>query len=286
MSHLEKLEQALELLINEEQDKAKALLHDVIVGKSRSIYEELEATIESEIEEGMRGPEFGDDEKEDFMHDVERDEEEVDAEGYMEADDEEAEDDMPMGDEMPMDMDDEMPEEEVEDRVEDLEAKLAELTAKFDELMADEMDEPEHQDMEMDMMPMDDEPEVEGYYEGKECDEAEEVEESDEPLEEATKLQDEVADPGMGSEGHEAAKGSSVKVDKEAPYTKAPSKEHQGGEPHKINDGSDGNQKPMDAKHDNGFGAEDNIDVDHKAAPEAKKDPKDDDKSAKSTLGQ
>ena len=36
-----KFEQLLELLINEEQDKAEALFHEIVVEKSRDIYENL-----------------------------------------------------------------------------------------------------------------------------------------------------------------------------------------------------------------------------------------------------
>ena len=36
-----KFEQLLELLINEEQDKAEALFHKIVVEKSRDIYENL-----------------------------------------------------------------------------------------------------------------------------------------------------------------------------------------------------------------------------------------------------
>ena len=35
------LENVLELLINEEQDKAEALFHEIVVEKSRDIYENL-----------------------------------------------------------------------------------------------------------------------------------------------------------------------------------------------------------------------------------------------------
>lgn len=59
-----------------------------------------------------------------------------------------------MGDEMPVDDmgGDEAGEEEIEDRVMDLENALDELKAEFDELMADEMSEPEHADLAGDEM--------------------------------------------------------------------------------------------------------------------------------------
>ena len=48
-----KFEQLLELLINEENDKAQALFHEIVVEKSRDIYEglaEAETTVEAKDE--------------------------------------------------------------------------------------------------------------------------------------------------------------------------------------------------------------------------------------------
>jgi len=42
-----KFEQLLELLINEENDKAESLFHEIVVEKSRDIYEGLAETEES-----------------------------------------------------------------------------------------------------------------------------------------------------------------------------------------------------------------------------------------------
>jgi hypothetical protein len=42
--HTNKFEQLLELLINEENDKAQALFHEIVVEKSRDIYEGLAET--------------------------------------------------------------------------------------------------------------------------------------------------------------------------------------------------------------------------------------------------
>lgn len=88
-----KLEQVLECLINEESDRASELLHDVIVEKARTIYQDLvneedededEDECEEELEENFafeaegEEEEFGDeddamggDETDDFMGDVE-----------------------------------------------------------------------------------------------------------------------------------------------------------------------------------------------------------------------
>ena len=45
-----KFEQLLELLINEENDKAEALFHEIVVEKSRDIYEGLAETAEETTE--------------------------------------------------------------------------------------------------------------------------------------------------------------------------------------------------------------------------------------------
>jgi hypothetical protein len=148
---MNKYEQLIEFIINEQEDKARELFHQIVVEKSREIYENL--IDEEEIEESPMDP-------------VNSLVDEVDAEeqGMAEADDEEMgmDDDMggemdaEMGDDMGMDaeMGDDMGGEEagLEDRVMDLEAALDELKAEFDALMSDEMNEPEHDDMGMDDM--------------------------------------------------------------------------------------------------------------------------------------
>ena len=67
MSHRQRLEQVLELLINEEHEAASELLHSVIVEKARTMYEDL-------VDE-----DFGGDEKEDFASDIEADKEEIES---------------------------------------------------------------------------------------------------------------------------------------------------------------------------------------------------------------
>ena len=79
MSHRQKLEQVLELLINEEQDAAADLLHSVIVEKARTMYEDL-------VDE-----DFGGDEKEDFASDIEADKEEIESDEIFDGEDEEGE---------------------------------------------------------------------------------------------------------------------------------------------------------------------------------------------------
>lgn len=122
------IEQMLEHLVNDEQQKAEELFHEYVVKQSREIYETL---IESEMK---------DDEEE------EKEDEDVE-EGFGEFDDVvEADDEMDLDSEDPTDdlageLDSEEP--EGEDRGEeelfmDLEAIVDELQAKFDELKGHE----------------------------------------------------------------------------------------------------------------------------------------------------
>lgn len=144
MTDRKQFEAMLDALLSENQETAKDIFHNIVVAKSREIYEELLA--------------------EDFeiAEEEESDEEEVDeAFGEEESDDDEVGDDEVGGDatddfvddsedDMDMDMDSsEEPEGEgdIEDRVLDLEDALEELKAEFDELMAGEENEPEHADM-------------------------------------------------------------------------------------------------------------------------------------------
>ena len=139
---MSKYEQLIEFIINEQDDKARELFHQIVVEKSREIYENL--IDETDIEEPVS----------DIADDIQADEE-----GVVEADDEMDMDPAMGGDDMEMDADmgseegdmDDMGGEEggLEDRVMDLEAALDELKAEFDALMSDEMEEPEHADMAM-----------------------------------------------------------------------------------------------------------------------------------------
>jgi hypothetical protein len=131
-----KFEQLIEFIINEDEEKARTLFHDIVVEKSREIYENIIA--EEMEEEGMHG-QVGD-----LMDEISAEES-----GVIEGDEEEEFD---IGDddgEEVMDFDAEEHDgegEDVEDRVDALEDKLDQLMAEFEELMADEENEPEHHD--------------------------------------------------------------------------------------------------------------------------------------------
>ena len=192
---VDKFQQMLEYLVNEDKEKAEELFHEIVVEKSRQIYEDLlaEEFADDEIEEA--------DEEE--VEESDEDEiEEADEEEVEESDEEVEEDfdldefdveEAPMGgdpaDDMEMDMDmddDDMDDDDMDmdgdgdepatqDDIKDLEAELADLKAEFEELMSD-MDKDD--DMDDDDMDMDKES-VDEYEDFEESDE-EEVEESDE----------------------------------------------------------------------------------------------------------
>ncbi len=155
MADQNKFEKMLELLINEDKDAAEALFHEIVVEKSRSIYESLledEADIEEESDEEVdEAADEDDDEEMDEGFDLDQFEVEADDDmggdptddmlGDLGMDDEE-------GDDMDMDMGDEGDEDDMEDRVEDLEDALEDLKAEFEKMMAG--DEGEDDDMDMD----------------------------------------------------------------------------------------------------------------------------------------
>jgi len=171
MANPNKFEEMLERLINEDKAGAEELFHEIVVEKSRSIYENLLA---EDYEENVEEAEDHDEEKE----------EEPETEGYKKKKDEEKDEEMsedfdldsfeveaeeddadPMaavmgGDEtddleMDVSMDDEGEmdgdEGDVEDRVEDLEDALDELKAEFEKMMSGEEGDDEGDDMDMDM---------------------------------------------------------------------------------------------------------------------------------------
>ena len=138
-----KFEEMLEHLVNEDREKAEELFHDIVVEKSRKIYEDLlsEEVKDEEVDEASKDEEV----KEDFDLDefeVEADDEADDAEADMDAD---AEMDADMGDEEPAADD----AEGMEDKIADLEDELADLKAEFDAMMGGDEEGEGDDDMEM-----------------------------------------------------------------------------------------------------------------------------------------
>ena len=130
-----KFEQLIEYVINDEEQKAHELFHDIVVEKSREIYENLmneEDDVEEEVEEsiGGTGSEVDNLRSEVEVHEEEGDEPEFDEEPEHEEehDGEEEECDDEEGNEV---------EGDIEDRVVDIEDKLDELMAEFEALMGD-----------------------------------------------------------------------------------------------------------------------------------------------------
>ena len=200
MTDRSKFEQMLEYLISDEQDKAKELFHQLVVEKSREIYEEILAEDFNEAKES----------------EDEEDDEEVD-EGmqvtFTETDDEEPEDDMGGMDDMDAMGDDEIGgdatddfmgdieagdeegddmegEGDIEDRVVDLEDALDDLKAEFEKMMSGE------------------EGEEAGDEEGEEADDEMGMD-SDEPVKDSFEVSDnfmreyieKVANPKYGDDG-------------------------------------------------------------------------------------
>ena len=176
---MNKFEQLIEYVINDEEGKARELFHDIVVEKSRQIYEEMmeEETVEEAVDEELDEAEsthtkddraekagrkvtkdieydekhkmeegmeeagmMGGDQADDLIDDVEVEEEGMNMEG--EGDDEDEM--MPSGE----------GEGDLEDRVVDLEDKLDELMAEFAEFEA-LMDPEAGDDMGSDEMDMD-----------------------------------------------------------------------------------------------------------------------------------
>ena len=228
MSERNKLEQVLELLLAEDNERAEELLHEYVVETARAEYErildedevvETEETEEETVEESEESEEEAveeaiddSDPEADFVSDVADTDAGIDDDeiGGFGSEEEAGE------------------EEDLEDKVDSLEDELEDLRAEFEKLLSGEEEGegeelPVDMDMEMDM----EQPEEESI----EYDLDEEVEEDEEVVEEATKLSDTVAAP----KGGEADS-------KESPLTKKPKATvvTGAGTPVKANDGGEG----------------------------------------------
>ena len=124
-----KFEQLIDLIINENDEQASSLFHDIVVEKSREIYESImaEEMMDDDLEEGMGG-QVGDlaDEitAEESGISEEEDEIDIDSEEIFDID---GADESEAGD-------------EVEDAVIRIEDKLDDLMAEFEEIMGKEDD--------------------------------------------------------------------------------------------------------------------------------------------------
>jgi hypothetical protein len=143
---MNRFEQLIEYVINDEEAKARELFHDIVVEKSRQIYENIMAEedieeakdeeldeAEEELDEGMGG-----DAADDLIDDVEMEEESdmnMEAEG-----DEEMDMSMDDGEEAEFSMGDEggSSEAATKDDIMNLEDKLDQLMAEFEDLMGND----------------------------------------------------------------------------------------------------------------------------------------------------
>jgi hypothetical protein len=116
------IEQMLEHLVNDEQQKAEELFHEYVVAKSREIYENL---VESEIEEESKDDEEDEEVEENF------DEFAAEADDEMDLDADDDTDDL--AGELGGD-DDEFADKDPEDLLKDLDDIVDALQAKFDEM--------------------------------------------------------------------------------------------------------------------------------------------------------
>jgi hypothetical protein len=145
---MNRFEQLIEYVINDEEQKARELFHDIVVEKSREIYEdimaeeELEEGADEELEEDLEEGAMGGDASDDLIDEVEM-EEESDMNMEAEGDDDMDNDGMDMDPDAERDefgSDDGMDggdEPATKDDIMNLEDKLDQLMAEFEDLMGD-----------------------------------------------------------------------------------------------------------------------------------------------------
>lgn len=133
------LEQMLEHLVNDEQEKAEELFHEYVIAKSREIYEGLmeeemedDEDDDEEVDEASKKDEDDEDEQvdEEFEDIAIEGDDDMDMMGGDETDDLEAE--------LDADMDDDMEDKEPEELFQDLDAIVDELQSKFDAMQGDD----------------------------------------------------------------------------------------------------------------------------------------------------
>ncbi len=146
-----KFEQLIDLIINEQEDKARELFHDIVVEKSREIYESI--MDEEMIGEGdMDAMDSGMEEGDEMVGEVGQLMDEISAEesGVAEAEDDsdiefddEAEED---GEDLTTDLEDEHDAEDKPETVDDVKDKFEELLADFERILSGDEDSEEDMD--------------------------------------------------------------------------------------------------------------------------------------------
>ena len=150
MTDRAQFEAMLEALINEDQETAKEIFHNIVVAKSREIYEEL---LSEDFEASDTGNPYAQeafgDEEDDSEEPADDEADDADMGDEEEPADDEEGDELDFGDDE--ESDDSMDDAEQSDRILDLEDALEELKAEFEQLMADEDGEETDMGMEPEM---------------------------------------------------------------------------------------------------------------------------------------
>ena len=124
-----KFEQLIDLVINENEEQARALFHDIVVEKSREIYENMMA---DDMQEGDgMGGQVGQ-----MMDEISAEEQGMTEEDEVVDFDDEDDEDI-----VDIETDDDMGDEGVEERLVSIEDKLDQLMAEFEEIMGNDDDE-------------------------------------------------------------------------------------------------------------------------------------------------
>lgn len=218
----DKWKQLIDLIVNEEEDKASELFHEIVIESSREIYENL-ITSEDLVDEADV-EETSEDEVEDFIDEIQADEE-----GISEEDDdmEDAADDM--ADEMGMEEPADEPEadEDMENRVIELEDEMEALKAEFAALVDDHDDEDEADEEEAEEAEEADESVAFEDADEEVAEDAEEIEEAEEIVEYTEKApapkggDDDNATSTVAKSGKGGIKNASSAEEKGAPAPKA-----------------------------------------------------------------
>lgn len=207
---MNKYEQLIEFIINDDSDKARELFHNIVVEKSRDIYESL-------IDETDLDETFGGNQVSGLVDEIQVDEEglseeEEGAEEFGAEEDSELDNDFDNSGDLDSHEEEHATDEE---RITDLESALDELKAEFDALMAGEEGEAEHADMfggeEEGAEEFGADDQQSEFFESEEDDEEDDEEED---LEESIVREyvEKVADQGQKTEGGEVGAGKSATI--------------------------------------------------------------------------
>lgn len=138
MTDRAQFEAMLEALINEDQETAKEIFHNIVVAKSREIYEELLSEDFEATDSGNPYAQEAFGEEDDSEEPADDEADDADMGDEEEPADDEEDGELDFGDDE--ESDDSMDDAEQSDRILDLEDALEELKAEFEQLMAGDDD--------------------------------------------------------------------------------------------------------------------------------------------------